>query len=86
MTPGVIVSIVIAILVAIGLGVTWIRNDRSQAKRDGILEERINGVKDKLEDPNTGLGAIKNSVERQAKHCAGITSAFEERLKDLEKD
>ncbi|GAI06908.1 unnamed protein product [marine sediment metagenome] len=86
MTAGVISAIIGVVIVAIGLAATWIHNGRSQSKRDGIIEERINGIKTKLEDPNTGLGAIKKSVEDQAVHCASITSSFKERLKDLEKD
>ena len=71
-------------VVAVGLIATWIRNGRSQARRDGILEERINSINKSLDDENTGLGAIKKSVEKQAVHCAGITSSFEERIKNLE--
>lgn len=73
-------------VLAIGLIATWVRNGRSQAKRDGILEERMKSINKRLDDENTGLGAIKKSVEEQAVHCAGITSSFEERIKNLEGD
>jgi len=86
MTGGEIIALVGVAIVALGLGMTWVRNGRSQAKRDGVMEERIKGIKTKLEDPNTGLGAIKKSVEKQAVHCAKMTSSFEERIKDLERD
>ncbi len=74
------------IILTIGLIATWIRNGRSQAKRDGIIEERIKGIKEKLENPNTGLGAIKKSVEKVEVHCAKVTSSFAEKIKNLEGD
>lgn len=84
MTPGVIVALVGVGIIALGLGLTWVRNGRHQAKRDGVLEERINGIKTQLADPTNGLGAIKKSVDDQQVHCAGITGSFKERIKDLE--
>jgi len=71
-------------LVAVGLGFTWVRNGRGQARRDGILEERINGIKQILDDENNGLSAIKKCVDEQKVHCASTVSAFTERIKVLE--
>ena len=86
MTPGEIFSAAGISIVAIGLLITWVRNGRSQAKRDGILEERINGIQSRLDDEHTGLGSIKKSVEKQEVHCAKITSSFAEKIKHLEED
>ena len=86
MSTGEILSMAGVVIVAIGLAMTWVRNGRSQAKRDGVLEERINGINKRLEDENTGLGAIKKSVDSQEVHCAKITSSFAERIKNLEGD
>lgn len=86
MTAGEIFPVAGVIIVAIGLTITWIRNGRSQAKRDGVIEEKINGLSKRLEDKDNGLGAIKKSVDDQRVHCAGVTSSFKERLKDLEGD
>ena len=86
MTPGEIFPVAGVIIVAIGLAVTWIRNGRSQSKRDGALEQRMKGVEDKLDDDNNGLSAIKKSVDDQRVHCAGITSSFAEKIKHLEED
>lgn len=74
------------IVVGLGLIATWIRNGRSQSKRDGVIESRIGNVEKLLDDPNTGLGAIKKSVDEQRVHCAKISSSFGERIKSLEKD
>jgi len=84
MPAGEIFSVAGVIIIAIGLVATWVRNGRSQSKRDGALEQRIKGVEDKLSDGNNGLSAIKKSVDDQRVHCAGITSSFQERIKDLE--
>jgi len=79
-----IFSIAGVIVLALGLVATWVRNGRSQSKRDGIIEERINGINKRLDDENTGLGAIKKAVEKQEVHCAKMTSSFAERIKSLE--
>ena len=79
-------SVTGVIIVALGLVITWVRNGRSQSKRDGVLEERISNLSKKLDDENTGLGAIKKSIDKQEVHCAGITSSFEARIKGLERD
>ncbi len=86
MSAGEIIALVVAIMAIVGLGGTWVRNGKSQAKRDGIMEEKVNGINKRLEDPNTGLGSIKRSVDKQALHCAKMTSSFIERFKNLEGD
>ncbi|KKM84017.1 hypothetical protein LCGC14_1303420 [marine sediment metagenome] len=86
MSPGEILALAGVAIIALGLGMTWIRNGRSQAKRDGVMEERIKGINKQLEDPSTGLGAIKESVDNMKVHCAEVTSSFKERLKNLEED
>jgi len=86
MTGGEIIALVGVAIIALGLAMTWVRNGRTQAKRDGIMEERIKGINKKLEDPNTGLGAIKKSVEKMEIHCAKVTSSFAEKIKNLEGD
>ncbi|MBA7639541.1 hypothetical protein ES703_47200 [subsurface metagenome] len=86
MTAIEILSIAGVVIVAIGLIVTWVRNGRSQSKRNGVIEERINGINKRLDDENTGLGAIKSSVDKQEVNCAKITSSFKERIKNLEGD
>ena len=86
MAVGEMFSVIGVVVIGIGLIVTWVRNGRKQSKRDGVLEQRMKGVEDKLDDDNNGLSAIKKSVDDQRVHCAGITSSFKERLKNLEED
>ena len=71
---GGIFSVVGVIVVGAGLMVTWDRNGKSQSKRDGVLEERINNLSKKLED------------DKQEVHCGKITSSFAEKIKNLEGD
>lgn len=84
MPPGEAFAVVGVVLLAISLIATWVHNGRSQSKRDGALEQRIKGIENKLDDDNNGLSAIKKSVDDQRVHCAGMTSSFQERIKDLE--
>lgn len=88
MSIGEIISIAGVAFLAVGLIATWVRNGRSQSKRDGIIqgafEERINGIKKQLDDENTGLGAIKNTVSEQQLFCTKHVSSFDERMKSLE--
>lgn len=86
MSFGEILAIGGVIIIGIGLIGTWIRNGKSQSKRDGVLEERIEGINRRLDDENTGLGAIKKSVDKQEVHCAKMTTSFAERIKTLEGD
>ena len=75
-------------IVALGLLLTWIRNSKSQTKHisemEGRTSEQILTIFNKLDDPNTGLGAISKSVEDQKVHCAGVVGRFDERLNHLE--
>ena len=79
-----IFSVIGVVIVGIGLIITWVRNGKSQAKRDGVLEERINNISKTLDNENSGLGAIKKAVENQRVKCSDITSSFKERIKNLE--
>jgi len=78
-----VVSIVGVCVVGVGLVCTWVRNGRGQSRHQGALEADVIHIKDKIDDEHTGLGAIKQSVDNQAVHCAKISSGFEERIKNL---
>ena len=74
---------------AAGLVYTVVNNGRSRTKKDTELKAElktdIKSLKEKLDDPNDGLGAIRREVTGVKLHCAGVTSGFEERLTGLEK-
>ena len=83
-----VISICTLVLCGGGLIITWTRNGRSQSNKMAGMEsrqnEQIKGIKEKLDDPNTGLSSIKESVSKQETHCASITGRFDERIKSLE--
>ena len=80
-----VASIIGISFVGVGLIATWVRNGRNQARYLGRLENQVENIQNTLADENYGLGSIKSSVEEQKIHCAGVTSGFEERLKNLER-
>jgi len=84
MLYGDVIALVGVALIGFGLIATWMRNGRSQARRQGSLETDVKHIKETLDDENTGLGAIKKSVDDQRLHCAAVSSAFGERIKALE--
>lgn len=88
MHGGEIAQWVMTIAVALGLIVTWVRNGRKQGtdwgSLSGSLETEIKNIKDKLDDENTGLGAIKNGVDEQKLHCAKISTELKTRVHSLE--
>lgn len=80
---------VATILIAAGLGYTIHNNGRGREQKDiqlkSELKSEIEHVKNKLDDPNDGLRAIKKSVDEQKLYCAKTSSALIERVKSLEK-
>ncbi len=76
--------------VAGGLIFTWQRNGKHQLESDTKLKTEltgeIKGIKDKLDDPNEGLGAIKREINGVKEHCAAVTAGCSERFKHVEED
>ncbi len=81
---------VATVCVAGGLVYTWKRNGDNQKASDTKLKTEltfeIKGVKDKLDDPIEGLGAIKRDIGSIKEHCAAVTSGCSERFKHAEED
>jgi len=84
MDIGAIAQWAATIAIAAGMAWTWRRNGRNQAEKWGSFTNEIKNLREKLDDPNQGLGAIKKSVDDQKTHCASVTSGFKERIKNLE--
>lgn len=81
---------VATICVAGGLAYTWRRNSKENHQVDTKLKTAlsldIEGIKDRLDDPNEGLGAIKREVHGIKEHCASVTSGCSERFRHVEDD
>ena len=75
---------------ATGVIYSIVKNGRSRAKQDTELKvelkKDIESVKKVLDDPNDGLSAIRREISTQKEHCAGVVSAFEQRIFQLEKN
>lgn len=76
--------------VAGGLIYTWRRNSNETSRLDTKLKTELStelkGIKDQLDDPNEGLGAIKRDISSMKEHCAAVTSGCYERFKHVEED
>jgi len=81
-----IVNVVGLVAIAAGLGATWIRNGKSQAKRDQQLEGKTDEVLHRLNDEDTGLSAINEKVGAFRLHCEGISTALTGRINTAERD
>lgn len=76
----------VAVAAILGLIATWIKNGRSQAKRDGKLEANQKNIINQLEDPETGLSAINEKCHRFETHCATVSTALDGRVTATERD
>lgn len=70
---------------AIGVIYAIARNGRRKKEQDDKLKTElkmeITVIKDQLEDSDTGLGAIKKSVDGQRLHCAEVSTAISTQVK-----
>ena len=75
---------------AIGVIYAIIRNgSRSRKKDDELkaeLKTEVGAIKDKLDDPETGLTAIKKSVEDQRLYCVETSTRLGEKVKTNRRD
>ena len=69
---------------AIGVIYAIVRNGSRGRKQDDILKAELKSevgtIKDQLNDPDTGLKAIKKSVEAQRLHCVEVSTRLEGRV------
>ena len=70
--------IAIAVL-TISLIITWVRNGRKQAKEWGSFTTEVEHIKNALEDPNQGLGALKKGITDMQTHCATVSGKLGEK-------
>ena len=80
-----IVAVVMAILVGIGLILTWIRNGRSESEQLGGLKTDVKNIQNSLDSPECGLGALSNKIAEFKTHCAKVSTSLSERVKSHEK-
>ena len=73
-------------IIAGGMAVNYIRNGKSQAKRDQQLEGKTDEVLRRLNDEDTGLSAINKEVGAFRLHCAEVSTALAGRMATAERD
>ena len=77
-----------AIVVFVGLGLigTWIRNGRSQSKRNQTIIDNQANILARLNDETTGLTALNEKMHTYETHCAGMSTGLSERVIAAERD
>jgi len=77
------------VVVGVGLIITIYLNGRSNATKlgefKGELSTELSNINKKLSDENYGLSALGKKIGDMKTHCSGVTSAFSERLKGIDK-
>ena len=70
---------------AIGVIYAIVRNGSRGKKQDAQLKTELKmevaGIKEKLDDPDTGLGSIKKCVDDQRLHCVEISTRIDSQVK-----
>lgn len=74
------------VLIAVGLMASWRRNGKSQIARDQELKDDVKSVISRLDDENTGLGALNVAVHGMQRHCAEVSTGLTRDLKAAERD
>lgn len=76
------------LVVAGGLVYTIRRNGKvsneAETRLKTELTMEIRDIKDKLDHPLEGLGAIKHEISEMKQHCASVTSSFKEKIAHAE--
>ncbi len=89
MTIPEVISLIGVAVIAIGLVITIYRNGRGQALKlgqfKGELSTELDNINGKLDDENFGLSALGKKLGDVKTHCAGVTGAFSEKFKSMDK-
>ena len=74
------------VVIAGGMIGAWVRNGKSQAKRDEQLAGKTDEVLRRLNDEDTGLSALNEKVSAFRLHCEGVSTALTGRIATAERD
>ncbi|MBA7715123.1 hypothetical protein ES703_124163 [subsurface metagenome] len=84
---------VMIIIVGVGVMATgasqirlWIKNGREAARRDGILDTKLEGISLTQTETRQDIANLSDSINEQKQHCASVTGVFAEQIKTLQKD
>jgi len=73
------------ILLSGGLAATWWKNGKGEAKRQGVIEEKIGHLEVSISKSSSKSDTILESLHGMKEHCAGVTAGFTARIDTLEK-
>ena len=79
-------SLVVAVVAAGGVVMTWRRNGKDQAARDQEIKTNQVGIINRLDHKETGLTALHEKLHGYEVNCARTTSAFDQRIIAAERD
>ena len=85
MDGGSIAQWLATVIIGVGLIATWWHNGKNRAKDLGSLETEVKNIQSTLNDPNYGLGALKEDVSSFKTHCAKVSTSLAERVGSAEK-
>lgn len=90
MALGEVIAIIIACLTALGLIISWGKNNRESAEMrtqiETNLKNELKEIKSDLQHPEYGLSAIKKKVDAQTLYCARTSTSLKEKVLALEKN
>ncbi len=78
-----VVSIVGVVSIGVGLGITWTRNGKAQARREGEYSQTVKNIDDKLGDVCAKADETNQKLETMKTHCAASVSTFEQQITTL---
>lgn len=67
----------------------WLKNghkeSRNETEERTQIKDDIKVIKDRLDDPDNGLAAIKRGIDEQKLNCASVSTRLSTRLNGMEK-
>ena len=79
-------SLVVAVVAAGGVVMTWRRNGKDQAARDQEIKDNQGEIIKRLDDKETGLSALNEKIHGFEVNCARTSSGFDQRILAAERD
>jgi len=79
-------SLVVAVVAAGGVVMTWRRNGKDQAARDQEIKDNQSEIIKRLDDKETGLSGLNEKIHGFEVNCARTSSGFDQRILAAERD
>ena len=73
------------VVLAAGLGGTWIRSRRNNGYHSGVVATEIENIGKDVVEIKGSVGRVEEKVDNQALNCAKVSTGLAEKVKNLEK-